>query len=234
MTYRVVAGLAVVAAVAAAPAQIQRVVPNGYESTPGTATFLGPFAGARTYQLLIHESQLTDFVGLQLTGMTWRLPTSATSSWPATDQTITSFDIFLSQGVAPSDRSLTFADNVVGPQTQVRSGSLTVPTGSFGFGGSPNAFGMNIGFNPWTYAGGHLLIELRHTGVSSTRSVDAIATSTSGYGTLFSAAWGSGYAATTGSQGNFAVTQLTAVPEPATLLALGAGLGILARRRRRK
>jgi len=216
------------------PAVAQFVVPSNYENVPGTGTFLGPLANAqRTYQLLIHESLLTDMVGLELTGLTWRIPASATSDWPTADVTFNNYDIYLSGSVTPANRSLTFANNIVGPQTQVRSGPLNIPTGSYTFGDSPNAFGPTIDFNNYLYSGGHLLVEIRHTGFSGTsRSVDALLSSTAGYGTLFSGAWTGNYAGTSGSQGNFSIVQFSAVPEPATTALLGLGLLAALRRRR--
>lgn len=188
------------------------VVPPAYTGTPGTSTFLGPLANAaRTYQLLIHDSMLTSLVGKRLTGLSWRIPTSATAAWPVADVTFTNYDVYLSGSVAPANRSLTFASNVVGVQTQVQSGSLTIPMESYPFGGSPNAFGPEITLTPWLYSGGHLLVEIRHAGFSGTsRSTDAIGTAISGYGTLFSAAWVGNYTGTSGSQGNFTVIRLTA------------------------
>lgn len=220
-------------------AQVTGVVPNAFGSTVGGSSFLGPLANAqRTYQLLIHESQLTAFVGTSLNGLRWRIPASAGSPWPAGDITYANYDIYLSGSVNPADRSLTFASNVVGPQTQVRSGSLTIPAGSFPSGGSPNGFGFQIGFDQWLYSGGNLLIEIRHNGSNGTSTaVDAIPATGgagAGYGTLFSAAWTGNYAGVSGSQGNFAVTELSAVPEPGTLIAIGAGLSLLAARRRKK
>lgn len=219
-------------------AQSYLVAPNAFANQPGTGTFLGPLANAqRTYQLLIHESQLTGFLNQELVGLAWRLPTSATDPWPTTDIVFNNFDIYLSGSVAPADRSLTFANNVVGTQTQVRSGSLSVPTSTFSSGNNPNNFGFEIGFDSWQYTGGNLLIEIRHSGFSGTsRSVDAMLATggaAQGYGTLFSAAWTGNYAGVSGSQGNFAVTRLTAIPEPGTtaLLAL-MGLGWVAIRRR--
>ena len=182
----------------------------------------------------MHESLLTDLVGLELTGITFRLPTNATTPWPANDAFFSNYDIYLSGSVDPSQRSLTFADNIVGPQTQVRSGSLLMNAGSFPSGGSPTEFGPSIGFDSgYVYTGGNLLVEIRHNGNTvGSRSVDAITTGTSGYGTLFSAAWQSSYTATTGLQGNFSIIQFTAIPTPGAAAVLGLGALVGARRRR--
>lgn len=235
--------MAAVAALAtlsdASHAQVQSTVPNAFAATAGTGTFLGPLANAaRTYQLLIDQSQLTAHLGNLLTGIAFRLPASATEAWPAAALTFTNYDIRLSNSVAPSARSLTFANNVVGTQTLVREGSLSLTPGSFTSGASPNLYGLGIAFDSgWQYDGGNLLIEIRHTGFTGTsRSVDAmLATggSAEGYGTLFSAAWTGNYAGVSGSQGNFSVVQITsAVPEPATVLLMALGVaGLLARQR---
>lgn len=187
-------------------------IPPAYSGTVGTTSFVGPLATtARTYQLLIHDSLLTGLVGRELTAVSWRIPASATGDWPASDVTFSSYKIFLSGSVPPASRSFTFSANVVGPQTQVRSGSLGVTTGSYPSGSSPNGWGPEIAITPWMYSGGHLLIEIRHSGFTGTsRSVDAIGTAVSGYGTSFSAAWQSGDTSTVGVQGNFSVIRLTA------------------------
>ena len=189
-----------------------KVIPPDYTTTPGTATFLGPLANTpRTYQLLIHESLLTDLVNKEIHAIAWRLPTSAAANWPDADFTFSDYDIYLGTSVPPADRSLTFADNRVGPQTQVRSGSLLVRQNEYTFGNVPNNFGPEIAFNNlWLYQGGHLLIEIRHQGFTgTTRSLDAIGTSVPGYLTLFSALWQGSYTPTTGVQGNFSVVNLT-------------------------
>ncbi len=192
------------------------VVPPNYAGVQGTGTFLGPLSNAqRTYQLLIRDSILTGLVGQQITGLTYRLIASATSNWPASDVTFTNYDIYLSQSVAPENRSFTFANNIVGVQKRVRSGSLTITAGSFPFGGSPTTFGSDITFDSaYVYNGGHLLIEIRHTGFSGTSSsTDALLTSTAGYAYLFSACWAGSYTATsTTTQGNFAVLRLNTSP----------------------
>jgi len=189
-----------------------QVLPTDYVSTPGTATFLGPlYTSARTYQLLIHEDQLVGIVGQEIQAISWRLPTSATSDWPSADVTVTNYDLYLSPSVAPADRSLTdFTLNAAGPQKQVRVGSLFIPMNSYTFGNVPNNWGPEIMFDSlYLYTGGHLLIELRLTGTGNSRSNDAVGTTTAGYGTQFSACWGSGFTANSGSQGNFAVVRLT-------------------------
>ena len=190
------------------------VVPPNYAAVQATATFLGPLSNAqRTIHLLIRDSILTPLIGQEITAITFRLLTSASSNWPAADVTFTNYDIYLSPGVAPENRSFTFADNIAGPQKRVRSGPLTITAGSFPFGGSPTSFGTDINFDSsYIYTGGHLLIEIRHTGFTGTSaSVDAASTSSAGYGFLYSSCWAGNYTATTGGlQANFVVSRLNA------------------------
>lgn len=196
---------------------LTQVVPNNYSGTGGTATFTGPLTNApRTYQLLIHQNQLTGLAGKNLSAISFRLPQSATSSWPSTGVTYSNYDIYLSGSVDPVNRSLTFANNVVGTQAQVRSGPLSISSGTYPFGSNPNQFGAEITFStPYFYAGGNLLVEIRQSGFTGTsRSVDAISTSTPGYGSNVSACWTGSYTGTTGSQGNFSIVQFSTVKEP--------------------
>ncbi len=237
MKNRCVAAVTSVIVAGSGVASAQFVVPSAFENTAGNGSFIGPLAnGQRTYQLLIHADALTNLVGLDLTGLSFRNGSGATSDFPPSDVTFSNYDIYLSGSVDPSARSLVFADNVVGPQTQVRSGSLTIGAGDYTSGGSPNAFGTSISFNSgWTYSGGNLLIEIRHTGSGITsRAVDAITSTNAaaGYGTLFSAAWASNYAGTEGLQGNFSIMRIDAVPAPGGLAVLGLGMLGVARRRR--
>jgi hypothetical protein len=205
------------------------VVPPAYATTAGTAGFLGPLANSqRTYQLLIHENQLTSIVGKEIKALTWRLLPSAAANWPAAEVTFTNYDIYLSESVPPANRSFTFAENVVPPQSQVRSGSLVIPAGSFTSGSSPNAFGLEIMFNtPYLYTGSHLLIELRHTGFTGTSaSIDAVGTAAPGYLSDFSATWVGNYTATTGGlQGNFSAVRLSVDdPIPVELTSFSASV----------
>ena len=210
-------------------AQVYHVVPPDYTNTPGNAGFLSQFATTpRTYQLLMHESLLAPILNKQFLAVSWRLPTSATSNWPAADITITDYDFYLGQSVDPANMSLTdFSANFVGPKKQVRADSLYIPANVYTFGNSPNNWGPEMSFaldSVWVYTGGHLLVELRHTGFTGTsRSVDALGTSTPGYGTMFRSCWGSGYTANSGSQGNFSIVRITADdPIPVELISFTA------------
>lgn len=192
-----------------ANAQTSKVIPDSNVS----GSFLGPLANsARTYQMLIDDSQLTDLAGKYLTSISFRLLSSASVAWPAAATTYSSYQIYLSNGVDPAARQLDFAANVIGTQTMVRSGSLVIPAGSFTAGGDPNAFSYSLMFDtPYLYSGGNLIIEIRHTGSdgssTSTHSVGSTNT-TAGYGTLFSACW---QGTTTVNNGNFSYVKINSV-----------------------
>lgn len=187
-------------------AQTTTIIPNTDEGS----AFIGPFGNAaRQLQFIIDDSMLTSLVGKNLTSISFRLPASTTTSWPTNDLTMNSFNVYLSDSVEPADRQLDFTANIVGTQTQVRSGSLNIPAGALTIGSDPNDFSFKITFNSaWEYNGGNLLIEVRHSGTGiSSRSVHAASTSSAGYGTLYSALWQS-----TGNvlQGNFIYVEITA------------------------
>lgn len=184
-----------------AKAQTTVTVPN----LTTAVTFTGPFANStRTYQMIIDDSQLTALNGQYLTSISFRLPSTASNPWPAANTTYPDYQIYLSDGVEPANRQLNFAANIVGTQTQVRSGSLLIPAGSVSNNGN---FTFEITFTtPYLYTGTNLVIEVRHTGSDGTStSIAAVGTSTSGYGTLFTGCW-----ASTGSvmQGNFTYVKI--------------------------
>jgi Secretion system C-terminal sorting domain len=194
---------------------IYQTIPEEYDSIAGDATFLGPlYSGERTYQLLIREDLLTNFVGKEIESLSWRLPVEITSNWPSSEATVTNYDLWLSGSVNPADMSTTdFSSNVVGTQRHVKSGSLIIPTNSYPGGGDPNDWGPEITFDSlYLYTGGNLLIELSLTGITGTtdQSVDAVFFTDPSFGTLFSACWGDGYNANSGFMGNFAIIHLKA------------------------
>lgn len=221
-----------------APTSAQ-VVPSELTNTSADGTFLGPLSSStRRYQMIIDEGELTPFLNQTIDGLSFRLNETATSAFPAADTTYADYDIFMGGGVDPSNRSLTFADNRVGTQTQVRDGALTIPAGSYAAGGNPNAFGPTIDFDTgYFYTGGDLIVELVHsTSDGSSASTDAVLASggpANGYDVRFGATWSGSLSADAGSRGNFTVLQFsTGVPEPASLSLLGLGGLALIRRRR--
>lgn len=228
-------------AVAAAPfaSAFTGVVPPDYTNTEANGTFL-LLTSNRSYMMLIDESQLTSFVGSNITGLTFRLNAAAGSNWPNNDASWTDFDIYMGASVDPTAVSTTVASNFTSGLTQVRSGGLDVTAGTWGSGGSPNSFGPAIDFNQgYTYTGGDLGVVIRMSTISGSPgsfSADAATTSASGYGTQFVAKWTGSYDnPVIGTNGNMAITQFTAeaVPEPATMAALALGAVALIRRKRK-
>lgn len=207
---------------------IYDVIPGDYTNTPGNSSFTSEFATtARTMQLLIHESLLTDILNQQILGVSWRLPAAASSNWPLSEEIISDYEFYLGPSVDPVNMSLTdFASNFSGSKMQVRDGSMTIPANSYTFGNTPNDWGPEMTFildSIYVYTGGHLLIELHQSGASSSRSVDALSTSTTGYGTLFRACWGSGFTANSGNQANFSIVRISAdIPVPVELTSFSS------------
>jgi len=222
---------------------IQGVVPNAFAGTegPGVFSLTSTAAAGRTFMLVMDESQLTSFVGTNLTGMQFRLNGGAT--WPPVAASMSTFDVYLGAAVDPTAMSNTFLDNFTSGSTQVRNGGITFNPGDFPGAGTPNAFGASIGFNMGSYAynGGDLGILMRfsqQTGATTQAAFDAIAASDpgNGWGTLFSARWTGNIAGVTGGNANFLITQLTGepIPEPATMTALALGAAAVIRSRRRR
>lgn len=219
----VIIGFMMMAGYTTTKAQTALVIPDSNEGS----AFIGPYGNAaRQLQMIIDDTLLTSLVGKNLTSISFRLPASTATSWPPNSLTMNAFDIYLSESVEPSERQLNFAANVVGTQTQVRSGSLQIPAGALTVGSNPNNFSFKINFtSAWQYNGGNLLIEVRHSGTGiSSRSVQAASTSSAGYGTLYSALWQS-----TGDvlQGNFTQVEITADgPLGTNSVKIGAAVNI--------
>lgn len=237
---RTIWATAAVSLLVSAAANAGVVVPNSAAGVEGDGTFslTSTAAAGRTFQLAIAAGQLSALVGQSITGLEFRLNGAATAAWPPTGASFAQWDISVGPGVAPGAMSNTFAANFSSAPTLVRSGPLAFAAGAFPIGGAPNPFGPTINFTtPYAYAGGDLTIEMRfsaQTGATTQSPLDAVLASggpVNGWGVDFAGRWVSGSTATTGGNANFLVTNLVAVPAPASLALFGV-MGLASRRRR--
>jgi hypothetical protein len=227
-------------AAGSATAQIQTVVPNAFTAAEGNSSSSTLFqTGASSLQVFYSEAFLNAAgitPGVVINGLAYRR-NGGGATGPAGDTTMASYNIFMSQSFAtPAEMTSTFASNVVGPQTQVRSGSLTFPANSMPGGSTPNPFGPVIDLStPYAYTGGSLLIEVRRSArtgdtTSFLTDVDNTAATQVGARWVFNL---TSDTATTGTVSNSGqIFQLQYIPEPSSA-ALG-GLALLALGRRRR
>lgn len=216
------------------------VAPGAFEDTVGDAGVVTPLDNSEaTYQVVYGEDQLTDIgLGMPITGVAWRMsPSGAPPSFPVADQTWSSYDIEVSTSLnPPGSLSSLFADNINPADViMARSGPLTIPAGSFTNNGQQEAqeFGYVIGFDtPFVYSGGDLLFTIRHTGSGDERCfVDAVNKNDApSYGAEARYIWS--YGGVSGMSASAAISQLTFVPEPASLLLVVVGTLLAVRRPR--
>ena len=214
------------------------VVPGllaGTEGNSGSTAILA--ASAQTFQYLYAASDFSLNSGDTLTGMSFRLNGGNTTipgalTWTRFDVQISTTTIF------PGSLSTTFADNDGANAKIVRSGSMSMPSGSFTNGQTPNAFGGDIAFtDPFVYTGNNLILTIRTSGFASGTSttVDS-ATNVSGHYQGQGSNIGSSATVANGATATAVVIQydVTPVPEPATTVLLAGGLVLLILLRRRR
>jgi hypothetical protein len=203
----------------------------------------------RVMQSFIDSSFLTDvIVPVPVTGLSFRLPASANTTYPSQDLNFGRYEITLAlpsaaAAAANGLTSDTFADNMTAP-ILVRSGALTIPTDSFtdndtGPGVSsqagPAEFSFFIDFDtPYLLAPGQdLVVLIRHNG-------HGLPLGTVPAWNFDDFAWTNGGRVSTGNVDatsgsllpNTVLKYALVIPEPSSLALLGVG-GLLALRRRR-
>jgi hypothetical protein len=206
------------------------VVPPSLAATEGDQTY--GFNFAVTFQQLYGTSQLAGLSpGDQITGMQFRLTADVPTAPPAA-LTASNFDVYLgSSSVQVGSLSSVVASNQGPGTTLTRSGALAIPPLSYSGGPGPNAFGPLIPFaTPYTYTGSSLLLTLSYSNLNpgGTMLFDA----GSGLPDV-QARTGLGYANPLlefGGPPNYGlVVRFTTVPvpEPGSLLPVGAGMGVI-------
>lgn len=244
MNSRLTASVLVVASLGVTMANaVQTVIPSQFAAAEGNSSSSSLFqTGGASIQAFYSEAFLTAAgitSGSIINGIAYRRNTGGAVG-PAGSTSFDSYSIGMSSSFATStELTATFANNIIGTQTQVYSGPTSFAANSFPGGGTPNGFGPTIDFTTgYLYTGGSLLIEIRR----GTRSGDVTALNTDVDNTVTTQAGArwlfntSSNAATTGTLSNGAQIfqlQYQPVPEPATMAALALGSAMIIRRRKR-
>ena len=223
------------------------VIPPANAAVEGGTSVSNVLQGAEaTIQMLWKGSNLTGVGPGNVTGIWFRL-NEGSASFPVGPYSWTSYAIRMSTSSGPLTTDLTA--NELG-STLVRSGGLSLASGDFTGGATPNAFSFFIPFStPFFYSGGDLFLSIRHgNGAIAFQDASVDATITAPTDVLSSIAVASSESATTGTViggpngggtiGLAVVAQLQVsevVPEPATVALMGAGLlGLMAVASRRR
>ncbi|MCA8962073.1 MAG: hypothetical protein KDC38_16215 [Planctomycetes bacterium] len=172
---RLLVGAVVLMALASLPVLADEIViPSSASTTAGSGAYSTLLNSApRSYQLVVGPEELTTLpVGASITGITWRRPTwQVFGDWPGLGFTcnFANYDITLSSSLnPPGSLSTTYLENIGPDAVLARAGSWTLTDVYFPGGAltpAVNPFGEVVPFDmPYVYAGGDLLLTIRHTG----------------------------------------------------------------------
>jgi hypothetical protein len=222
------------AAAATSSLAIDIVVPNINAANPGPSNQGFPFnTGDMRYQQVFAAGQFGGQSGF-ITGWSYRVDESAGGAFGSTS---VNMDIWLSHTtMIPQGLSTTFDNNHGGDKTLVFSGSMNISSA-----GNPSFFDVFIDVNDtFFYNGtGNLILEIKKYNSTATTQLDAAGTGLGSGGTAWTdRLWAAGAGSLTGSSegDDGMVTQfhINPVPEPGTMVAVGAGIAAFAARKRRK
>jgi hypothetical protein len=229
--FRSFIGLALVTGLVSASSALSLVAPGAWAATEAPTNNTFPFGSVGVRYQQVYRS--TEFAAagssILISAMRFRLdgPTGAAFS-----DTITWSLRLSTTSAAPDGLSSTFASNIGGDVVTVFSGTQTMSATAVG---SPRPFDAVITFStPFTYtfANGNLLWDVTRTSSNPAHSMDAVNVTGDSVSRVFatSATASTGTADTLGLVTQF---EYTAVPEPATMAALGLGIAALLRRRKK-
>jgi hypothetical protein len=190
------------------------VAPTNYTATYGTGglnTLLRNSGFPRTYQMQFSQAALGGLpVGAKITELRFRLMTNS-AAFPANTVTWSDYQVTLAQAANPvSAMSTSFAANMLSP-VLVKDGALSISANTFATSAGVNPFCSLVVFDtPYVYQGGDLVMLFSHTGSDSASSafLDAVTSSTPGYGTDFRAFSATSFGATAGSQASVTIAQI--------------------------
>jgi len=202
------------------------VAPGNYIATSGTGglnTLLRNSGAPRTYQMQFSAAALGGLpVGARITELRFRLITNSVA-FPTNTVTWSDYQVTLAQAAnSISAMSTNFAANMLAP-VLVKNGALSLSANSFTTGANPNQFGSFVVFDtPYVYQGGDLVMLFSHTGSDSASAafLDAVTSTTPGYGTDFHALSATSFNAADGASTSVTIAQIVFTYSPGAAIFL--------------
>ncbi len=235
----VAAGVALACATpfAAVSAPVSIVAPNAQAGTAGEVGNFFPFFrnSSLRYQQVFEASEFSALTGpATLTGIAFRCDDIKCGAF---SEDVSATISFSTTSASADGLSSSFADNVGGDETVVKTGSFTLS--SAGISGSPSAFDIVIDVDDtfdYDPGAGNLLMEVQMAASPGNIGILFDAQVTTGDATSRVFATAGGAAGTTDTLGlvtQFTFDDVAAIPVPPALPMLGAGIAAIAFVRRR-